>query len=112
MGSAGLCIRKISRESRSQELERSIRDELLQIDADFTYLGEFCPIHRPHCLSCPPLHSDIVMIDALFADPLLNIPDQTEEIDRLKRWIKEEIQQNPLIFYCYDLGKPQLIAVS
>ena len=52
------------------------------------------------------------MIDALFADPLLNIPDQTEEIDRLKRWIKEEIQQNPLIFYCYDLGKPQLIAAQ
>ena len=40
MGSAGLCIRKIS-QNQILELERSIRDELLQINADFTYLGEF-----------------------------------------------------------------------
>ena len=80
--------------------------------ADFIYLGEICPIHRRHCYSLPNINCQSLMVDTLFVDPSLNFPDQKLEFERLIKWIFDEISEHPVVIFCGELGKPQLIAAE
>lgn len=80
--------------------------------ADFIYLGEICPIKRKHCYPLPNINCQSLVVDTLFANPNLNFPNQKIELDRLIKWIFNEISEHPVVIFCGELGKPQLIAAE
>ncbi|MHA1777198.1 MAG: hypothetical protein ACTSWC_10515, partial [Promethearchaeota archaeon] len=76
---------------------------------DFVYYGEYYPIFRGHCLIPPPIQSKHIVLDMLYGDPRKIFPSFTEELTRLKTWIINNIKERNLVFFCHQLGKPQLI---
>jgi len=126
VGSAGICITNAQtlQKMKSKEINQlmvdlndtSINKKNLQSNlliapfADIIFLGECSSLIRNHYLPLPEIHCHTLIVDGLFADPRLHFPDQHEEMKRLIYWIVHNLQEHPVIIFCAELGKPQLIA--
>jgi Cft2 family RNA processing exonuclease len=106
-GSAGLSVAALDSPNKVDYLiEQRKRGRLA---ADLVYLNEYCPWARPHVYSPPPVVCNQLVLDGLFLDPKLELPNQEAELNRFLKWHEETIQQSPIIIFCQELGKPQFI---
>jgi Cft2 family RNA processing exonuclease len=77
--------------------------------ADVVYLGDWCPLLRPHVHPIPPVSCKTLIMDTTFGDPMLNLPPPQEELHRFLKWLIKTLRSTMVILFARDYGKPQLI---
>lgn len=74
------------------------------------YTGDFSDQNRLFLKKAKLKKADNLIIETTYGDPVYKFPNQEQELQKARDWIKDTLKTNSVLLLNYSLGKAQLVS--